>query len=323
MSDISSEAADTETAAADAPNESTATTADDAVDTTQTADDTPSDTPNISDTSDADGSGNEAESNTPAENLTKPREFTAAIEAPAIQTTINTLTALVEEARIWVTPDGLQVTTVDAANVAMDDLDLSATGFESYAASGGVLGLNLDRLEDIVNMAEPDDLIQFAYNAESGKLTIRIDDLEYTLAPIDAATIRSPPDDLPNLDLSATVTLEAADLNRGIRAADMVDDHVTLAVDADANTVHIVAEGDTDDVDLELAQTDLIDIATNDEDAEAIYSLDYLKNINKTISKDVELTLEFGTDYPLIISYEFADGDGDITRMLAPRIKTD
>ena len=205
----------------------------------------------------------------------------------------------------------------------MDALDLDANAFESYATSGGVLGLHLDRLKDIIGMADTDDLVQFEYDAETGKLTIHIGGLEYTLAPIDAATIRSPPDDVPDLDLSATVTLEGSDLNRGIRAADMIDDHVTLAVDANANSFHIIGEGDTDDVDLTIDQSDLIDLVTNGENTEAIYSLDYLKDLNKTIPNGTELTLEFGTDFPLIITYEFADANGDITRMLALRIKNE
>lgn len=322
MSDTSSEAADGESAAIDTLDESTAAAPDAATEPAETAA-APNDGADTPDNSDADTNDGGQGETSQFEDFEKPREFTAAIEAPTIQTTIDTLTALVEEARFWLTADGLHIETVDAANVAMDDLDLDAAAFESYATSGGVLGLNLDRLEDVIGMADTDDLVQFEYDAETGKLTIRIGGLEYTLAPIDAATIRSPPDDIPNLDLSATVTLEGADLNRGIRAADMVDDHVTLAVDADANSFHIIGEGDTDDVDLTLERSDLLDLVTNGEGTETIYSLDYLKDLNKTIPNGTELTLEFGTDFPLIITYEFADGDGDITRMLAPRIKSE
>ena len=323
MSDTNSEAADSETAATDTPDESPTAAPDAATEPVETVDDDSSagtGTPN-------DGKGDADDGDQGAtnqfEDFEKPREFTAAIEAPAIQTTINTLTALVEEARFWLTTDGLHIETVDPANVAMDVLDLDAKAFESYATSEGVLGLNLDRLADITGMADTDDLVQFEYDAETGKLTIHIGGLEYTLAPIDAATIRSPPNDVPDLDFSAMVTLEGRDLNRGIRAADMVDDHVTLAVDADANSFHIMGEGDTDDVDLTLEQADLIDLVTNSENTEAIYSLNYLKDLNKTMPNGAELTLEFGTDFPLIITYKFANGDGDITRMLAPRIKSE
>ncbi|MFB6128811.1 MAG: DNA polymerase sliding clamp, partial [Halorhabdus sp.] len=142
----------------------------------------------------------------------------------------------------------------------------------------------------------------------------------YTLALIDPDSIRAEPD-IPDLDLPARVVLEGADLDRAVRAADMVSDHVALLVDADDEVFRVHAEGDTDDVDLELERDDLIDLEVGD--ADSLFSLDYLKDLNKAIPKDAEVELLLGESFPAKIKFEYADGAASVTQMLAPRIQSD
>jgi proliferating cell nuclear antigen len=202
----------------------------------------------------------------------------------------------------------------------MVDLELSANAFESYETDGGVIGVNLDRLEDIVAMADSGQLVHLELDEETRKLHISLDGLEYTLALIDPDSIRQEPD-LPDLDLSSEVVIEGADINRSVTAADMVSDHIALGVDPDAEQFYVDAEGDTDDVHLELGREDLIDLTPGD--ARSLFSLDYLKDMNKAIPKDAEVTMELGEEFPIKMHFGFAEGDGHVTFMLAPRIQSD
>ena len=61
----------------------------------------------------------------------------------------------------------------------------------------------------------------------------------------------------------------------------------------------VEAEGDTDDVSLSLDGDDLIDASPGE--AESLFSLDYLADIDRAIDADTELTLQFGTEIPLSI----------------------
>ena len=88
-----------------------------------------------------------------------PASFQATIQAAHLKTILSSLRALVDEARIRVTEDGLTVRAVDSANVAMDDLELKTAAFESFEASPGTLGLRLDRLADPVGLATKEDLV--------------------------------------------------------------------------------------------------------------------------------------------------------------------
>jgi len=101
-------------------------------------------------------------------------------------------------------------------------------------------------------MADTGQLIQLELDEETRKLHIQIDGLEYTLALIDPDSIRQEPD-IPDLDLPAEVVLEGKDVNRSVTAADMVSDHIALGVDKTDEFFYANAEGDTDDVHLELS----------------------------------------------------------------------
>jgi proliferating cell nuclear antigen len=146
--------------------------------------------------------------------------------------------------------------------------------------------------------------------------------MEYTLALIDPDSIRSEPE-IPDLDLPATIVLEGRNINRGVKAADMVSDHIRLRVgetDAGDDAFVIEAEGDTDDVTVALDRDDLIDLTVGD--ASSLFSLDYLKDMNKAISSGDEVTIELGEEFPVKLFYDIAEGQGSCQFMLSPRIQS-
>ena len=246
--------------------------------------------------------------------------FTAIVGASTLQDALDSVSVLVDECKIQLNEEGLTIQAVDPANVAMVDLELEAAAFESYETDGGLIGVNLTRLEDIASMASGGDLIQLELDEETRKLNISIDGLSYTLALIDPDSIRDEPD-IPDLDLPGEIVPEGAQLDRGIKAADMVSDYIRLRIDEGDETFIIEAEGDTDDVDFVLSREDLIDITVGP--ADSLLSLDYLKDMNRAIPNDAEVTVELGDDFPVKFHYDFAEGLGHVTFMLAPRIQSD
>ncbi|WP_327050459.1 DNA polymerase sliding clamp [Halomicrococcus gelatinilyticus] len=246
--------------------------------------------------------------------------FKAIVSADTLRTTIDSVSVLVDECKIHLEEDGLSIKAVDPANVGMVDLELAAEAFESYEADGGVIGVNLDRLDSIAGMANADQLVEMELDEETRKLHIQIDGLEYTLALIDPDSIRQEPD-IPDLDLPANVVIEGADIDRAVTAADMVSDHIALGVDEGDELFYVDAEGDTDDVHLELTREDLIDLTAGP--AHSLFSLDYLKDMNKAIPNDGEVSVELGEEFPVKLHFETAEGLGEVSYMLAPRIQSD
>ena len=107
--------------------------------------------------------------------------FKAIVSADTLTDALDSVSVLVDECKIRLNSEELSIRAVDPANVGMVDLSLDAAAFESYEADGGVIGVNLGRLEDIAGMANSGDLIQLELNEETRKLHIQIDGL---LSPV-------------------------------------------------------------------------------------------------------------------------------------------
>ncbi|CDK38273.1 DNA polymerase sliding clamp domain protein [Halorubrum sp. AJ67] len=250
-----------------------------------------------------------------------PQEFDAIVEASTLKDAIDSVGVLVDECKIRTSPEGLQIRAVDPANVGMVDLTLSAPAFESLNTDVGILGISWDRFEKVIGLANSGDLVHLDYDHETRKLNVEINGLSYTLALIDPDSIRQEPE-IPALNLPADVTVEGSQIARGVKAADMVSDHIRLSVDDVEQTFSFSAEGDTDDVDLELDADSLVALSSA-APANSLFSLDYLKDMNKAIPKKAEVTMELGEEFPIKLHFGFAEGHGQTTFMLAPRIQSD
>ncbi|WP_224332951.1 DNA polymerase sliding clamp [Haloprofundus halobius] len=245
--------------------------------------------------------------------------FEAVVSADTLSETLAPVGTLVDECRIHLDEDGLRISAMDPATVGVVELDLDASAFESYEADGGVVGVDVDRLNDVVGMADAGQLVHLELDEGTRQLRIRIGGLEYTLALVDPDAIRQEPD-LDTLDLPATAVVEGRQFGRAITAAEMVSNHVAIGIDESGENLYVDAEGDVDTVRYELTSEDLVDLEVAP--AHSLFSLDYLADMNRVVPSDAAVTLELGEEFPMRLSYEFADGSGAVLYFLAPRIQS-
>jgi proliferating cell nuclear antigen len=149
-------------------------------------------------------------------------------------------------------------------------------------------------------------------------MSLQLGGLSYTLALLDPSTIRAEPR-IPQLELPAEVVLNGKDLQRAVKAAEKISDHMLLGIDEDV--FYMEAEGDTDRVRLDMARDSLIDLKSGE--ARSLFSLDYLSDIVKPASRSNEVTVELGKDFPVKINFSIANGAGKVGYLLAPRIESD
>jgi proliferating cell nuclear antigen len=246
---------------------------------------------------------------------------TSAFHADAIQTAVTLVDALFDECHLYFDEEGIRMAGIDPATVASVELTLGREAFDAYQAVGTHTGVDLSRFRDVVKMADSGRPVAFDLAPETRTLEIRIDGLEYTLALIDPDTIRQPPEQpTDGFDFAGEVVADAADLDRAVRAADMVSDHLALGIDADEEAFYVEAEGDTDDVSLELPAEELVDLTPGE--AHSLFSLDYLTAIDRAIPGGLDVELRLGTEQPAAIECEFADGAGSVAFFVAPRISS-
>ena len=66
------------------------------------------------------------------EGVARFKMFNAIVSADTLQAALDSVSVLVDECKIHLEDDGMEIRAVDPANVGMVDLRLEAAAFESY-----------------------------------------------------------------------------------------------------------------------------------------------------------------------------------------------
>ena len=235
-----------------------------------------------------------------------------------IRTIVETLGVVVEEARLDFGEDGLAVRVVDPSHVAMIKMDVDSAAFETWEVDETKLGLEMRKLKDILSLGTADDMVELAYNDESGQATINIGRIDLKLRPLDNTTLNPP--NVPSLELPCGVTIAGSDFGQALRAARQVGDLVNLSLTETTFSVNV--NGSTDSVHVEFSKDELVAIDCS-EAARSQYSLTYLIPMTKIMQGIPNVNLRFGENFPLMITFDFADGAGHVEYFLAPRVEGD
>lgn len=273
---------------------------------------------NTEDADDAADAPDETDDTTPD---SQPSELSTIIEAGRFGDIINVLQSVSDECIFHLGRDGLGVTLVDPANVYMIDLDADASAFENTGDGSFAIGVNLSRLDEIVGKADSDQLLHFVLDLETRKFHVEFGNAEMNIAGIDPDSVRNEPD-LPDLDLPNEFDVEAKHLQYADDICTMFSDHVDIQPDPDAEHVRFDADGDIDDGHVDLSEE--LEYAHIVEETESLYSTGdggYLTDALGVIPSDVEVHVEVGEEFPLIMEWSFADDTVDVRQMIAPRIR--
>jgi len=242
--------------------------------------------------------------------------FKAEIKADTLKEMIRVISTLIDEAKFQVGPEGLKIKAVDPAHVA--DLSLSAEAFESYQADEMEIGVDIDKLNEVVKLSGGQDIIAIRYDEEKNRLVIKTGNITRRMALVDTAGMSDPK--IPNLNLPAKVVLKASELTQGIKASESISDHLSLIVNPEG--FELSSQGDQDSVNLKLHK-DLLEDLEAKETAKSLFSLDYFANMIKSVGQSESVTLFMGSDYPVKMEFLFADGKGEVVYLLAPRIESE
>lgn len=247
--------------------------------------------------------------------------LTAASDQSHLSEWLSSISCIADECKLDISDDGFHVAVVDPANVAYTQTTFSPVGFNRFDYGGGdersVYGSNLSKFQNAIGVAGKDDGVMIRMDDEHS-MRIEAGGVGFDHAGINPDSIRKRPE-IPDIDFDAVLSnVPVTDLQRGIKACDMVSEHVDFEVGTDEMTVEMHAEGDTDDAQLQLHDGDTG--LSADEAVSARYSLEYLKEMVKGLPNDGTVDLHLKTDFPARMEYEHPDFDAKGMMFLAPRI---
>ena len=234
-----------------------------------------------------------------------------------MRTIVETLGVVVEEARLDFLENSLFVRVVDPSHVAMIKMEVDSAAFDTWEVDETKLGLEIRKLKDMLSLAGANDMVDLTYNEDTGTATVNIGRIDRNIRPLDNSTLNPP--NVPSLELPCGVTISGAELAQALRASKQVGDLVTLSLDDKCFSVNVKA---IDEVHVEFTKDDLIALDCS-EAAKSQYSLSYLIPLAKVFQTIENVNVRFGENFPLKLTFDFAEGAGSVEYFLAPRVEND
>lgn len=244
--------------------------------------------------------------------------FKAELKSDTLKGLVNIISTLIDEVKFTITPEGMTLKAVDAAHVAMIEMEVDAEAFESYEAEPCEIGLDLDKVKSVLKLASSGDVIRMEQDDTHGRLVFKVGNITRRMNLVDTSSMNDPK--VPQLSLATDISLSVDELQKGIRAAESISDHITLR--AGPGYFELSCEGDTDSVSLRLEGSSLMSINA-DTEVRSMFPLDYFSNITKAIPSGTAVRVELDTDYPVKLVFALADGHAKVNYLLAPRIESD
>ena len=250
--------------------------------------------------------------------------FKARIKADNLKEFIGTGGSLVDEAKLNVSEDGLQIKAVDPSHVAMIEANLVKSAFDSYEAKSMEMGLDIDKFKNVLTVAGKDDMVELEKDDKLNRLVVNIGNLTRAMPLLDTSGMPDPK--VPSLDLPASVSVVVGEIGQGLKASKSVSDHIALSTTKDS--FRLVCEGDNQNsVDVSLGK-DQLEKLDSSEDATSLFSLEYFALMVNSLPSDRILHINLGSDLPVKVDADLAVDDitgaqGNVKFLLAPRIDRD
>ncbi len=248
----------------------------------------------------------------------------ARIKAESLKEFIGAVGSLVDEAKVNVNEDGMQIKAVDPSHVAMIEANLVKSAFDSYEAKSMEMGMDIDKFKNVLTVAGKDEMVDLEKDDDLNRLVVNIGNLTRAMPLLDTSGMPDPK--VPSLDLPSTVNVVVNEIAQGLKASKSVSDHIALSTDK--NSFRLVCEGDNQNsVDLSLGKEQLEKLDSPDE-ATSLFSLEYFSLMVNSLPADRILHINLGTDLPVKIDADLAVDDmtgaqGNVKFLLAPRIDRD
>ncbi|MSS75268.1 proliferating cell nuclear antigen (pcna) [Candidatus Pacearchaeota archaeon] len=227
---------------------------------------------------------------------------------------ITIISELVVEVRLKATKEGLSVTAIDPANVAMVYFKMPAELFSQFELEREeVLGVNLENFRAVLRRCKPGSSLLL--NKNDNILNVSIHDKvkrDFSLALID---IHSDDKELPTWEFKSVIKMDADAFAEVVEDGLVVADACTFS--AEPNKFIVEASG----LNSARAEFSSEEIEIYSDTSRARFSLEYLNKFIKGTKISNRVTLSFSDNHPMRI--DFPTGNVMLSFVLAPRIEQD
>jgi proliferating cell nuclear antigen len=247
--------------------------------------------------------------------------FNATLNQPSIFiNSVATIGELIDEGIFNLSKDSITFIAADRAMVAVVDFKISSQAFDKYEIDKEQsIGLNVTNFLSVLKRCGSGD--KLSLSLKDSKLEVIMENSSkrrFVVPLLDLTQEEIPP--INQLEFTAKAVLKPSILQSGIDDAEIIADAVLL--ETANNKFFMRAEGDVSKTELELEKGNESLIELKDSSVRARYPLEYLKKMIKAAKIADNVSVQFGQDYPMKMSFESA-GKVSLSIIVAPRVSED
>ncbi len=225
---------------------------------------------------------------------------------------ISIISELVTEVRLHINKEGMSLTAIDPANVAMVHFKVPTDLFSQFELSKDeVLGVNLESLKAVLRRCQVSGSLTLQKDSNTLKLSIQ-DKIkrDFSLALID---IEGDEKEMPKWEFKSVIKMDSSAFVDVIEDCNIVSDACTFA--SEQNKFIVEAHG----LNSARAEFSSDEIEIYSDSSAARFSLEYLNKFIKGAKISSRVTISFSDNHPMRI--DFPTGNVMLSFVLAPRIE--
>ncbi len=238
-----------------------------------------------------------------------------------LKNTIPIIAEIIDEGVFRVDQNGISLLSPDRAMVAVVNIKILSTAFDEYNATGeDYMGLNLANFSAVLKRLGTGDKLVMELTEGNNKLKLIIKGNGVRTFEIPILDIKTEKPPIDKLNFTGKMEVEANLIEQGISDAEIIGDSVFF--EADGETFRMYARGDVSSAQMEVRKSDKGVLELKAEGSiKSQYPIEYLKKMIKAGKISQQMTLEFGTDYPVRMGFKSVD-KMEISFVLAPRVES-
>ncbi|HLC73208.1 MAG TPA: proliferating cell nuclear antigen (pcna) [Candidatus Nanoarchaeia archaeon] len=233
---------------------------------------------------------------------------------------INTISELVNDVKLSIDKDKLELIAIDPSNVAMVVFRLLSSAFVEYQVTGKVdISISLDGLKQVLKRAKPSDTLIIQLDEDKRRLKLQLNGETSRTFNVSLLDLEQKEQKIPDLKFNARIEMNSVTFDEAIQDMDIISDSVSLTVDE--KKFSISSEGNISDGFVEITDDGGALISMDKKEPfKARYSIEYLKKIIKGSRLADKVIIQFDKDYPLKVDYILKD-KLQLSTILAPRVE--
>jgi len=230
-------------------------------------------------------------------------------QAKEIKNILPTIVSFLSEGTFKANKDGLFLSSLDPANVAVILLDIYPNMFTEYDVQNEEkFTINLEDLKKIMTRVALKNQMSWEIDREKNKFVLTVYGKAKKVFTLPLIESEGSFMDLPSLELPVKVEMDSKAFYDIIESAKVIADEIKIVADPEGPKVSFIAEGELKDMRIDLTPQDESVLSMEvPSKAMSKYSIDYLYKLSKVATISDTLTLKLDSGKPIWIDYKSTD----------------